>query len=303
MVIHQWNGSVSKLGVPLFVELNIKSWNDVASHFIRVAFDPKELEIKFLNQIQGSMVNNATIDPTTRSNVDGGVQCSINGPTVFAVSPPIHRDIISSSLHQFSKLDHLPEVFCKVNTSKKTQHQKKVYQRLITSGITDEDIITWHLPQQVVIKRANIGLFIIITTQQNSLISKEQSKSIPPNSKKFIFAPFITSSNIVKFKPLRKTEYFSLVDKCKNGIKVNLYNSYLASMNKRSSEHLVDATSIFNDMPNYHGFVQIFAGAGAPKVDLTSKPIRFFGHPQFQYHLPFYRHHQPYLSMYSWHHI
>ncbi len=76
LIMHQWDGSVSKLGVPLFVESDIQFWNNVASHISRVIFDPKEVEIKFLNQVRGSTVNNAPIESTTTNNVDGGVQCS-----------------------------------------------------------------------------------------------------------------------------------------------------------------------------------------------------------------------------------
>ncbi len=146
LVIHQWDGSVSKLGVPLFVESDIQFWNDVVSHFSRVIFDPKEVEIKFLNQVRGSTLNNAPIESTTRSNVDGGGQCSSKGPMVFAVSPPIYHDTICSSLCHFSKNEYVPEAFCRVNPSYKTQHQKNL-KKIITSGITDEDVISWHLPQ------------------------------------------------------------------------------------------------------------------------------------------------------------
>ncbi len=52
LIIHQWDGEVSKLGVLLFVESDIKCWNDVASHFNRVVLDPKQVDIKLLNKVR-----------------------------------------------------------------------------------------------------------------------------------------------------------------------------------------------------------------------------------------------------------
>lgn len=101
-IVHQkhWSciddGSVSKLGVPLFVESDIKILNNVVSHFSRVILDPKQVEVKFLNQVRVITVNNAPIESTTRSNIDGGVQCLSKGPTVFAVYPPLHHYTIGS---------------------------------------------------------------------------------------------------------------------------------------------------------------------------------------------------------------
>ncbi len=71
LIIHQWDGHVSKLGVPLFVESDIKCWNDVASHFNRAVLDPKQVEIEFLNQDKGITANNAPIKSPKRSIVDG----------------------------------------------------------------------------------------------------------------------------------------------------------------------------------------------------------------------------------------
>ncbi len=83
----------------------------------------------------------------------------------------------------------------------------------------------------------------------------------------------MTSYKIIRFKPLWKNEYNLMVEKFKNGVKLNLYNSCLTSMNENTSEHLLDLTLIFNEMPNYYGFVQVFAGAGAPIVNNSFKTI------------------------------
>ncbi len=44
-------------------------------------------------------------------------------------------------------------------------------------------------------------------------------------------------------------------------------------MNENLPEHLVDATLIFDEIPDYHGFVQVFAGTGAPTIDRSFKTI------------------------------
>lgn len=117
--------------------------------------------------------------------------------------------------------------------------------------------MTWNLPQWVATTKKHIGLFIVITTHKNKPISKQHSTSLPCNSKDCVYAPFISSSNIITFKPIQKKEYKSLLEKCTNGLPVNSYNSNLSSMNDRLPELLIDATSIFTAMPEYHGFVQV----------------------------------------------
>ncbi len=82
----------------------------------------------------------------------------------------------------------------------------------------------------VVTNRENIGLFTVIITQQNEVISKKHSKSLPPDAKEFIYMPFISSSN-------QKNEYNSLVEKCKNGVDMNHFSSHLCCMNEKLPEH------------------------------------------------------------------
>ncbi len=68
-----WDGQIGQFGVPIFVDSEIKCWNDVASHFVKVVLDSEHVEIQFLNQVQGRTVSNAPLDFTTRNNVDNGI--------------------------------------------------------------------------------------------------------------------------------------------------------------------------------------------------------------------------------------
>ncbi len=117
-----------------------------------------------------------------------------------------------------------------------------------------------------------IGLFIIINTQQNEVISKKHSKSLPHDSKEFIDAPFISSSNIIGFKLLQRNEYNLFVEKCKFGLDVNCYNSHICCMNEKLPEHLVDATLIFDEMPDYHGLFKYLQMLALQLLTVHSKP-------------------------------
>ncbi len=83
------------------------------------------IEIKFLNQVQEKTVNNATLDSTIRNKFDSCIQCS-KIPSVFAVGPPVHHDCLGPSLSYFTKQEHLPPSFSRVNNSNKSQYQKNL---------------------------------------------------------------------------------------------------------------------------------------------------------------------------------
>ncbi len=52
-------------------------------------FSLEDIEKQFLNQIRGTSIGNNPICSTCMSEIDGGVQCSLNEPDVFQPQDPV----------------------------------------------------------------------------------------------------------------------------------------------------------------------------------------------------------------------
>ena len=90
ILLFEWIGPVTELGMPDFVHDKIISdWSDIAHHFIYKVFSCDSVELLFVNQVRGIPIGNLPISDNCRSEVDGGIQCSVDGPDVFKPTVPI----------------------------------------------------------------------------------------------------------------------------------------------------------------------------------------------------------------------
>ena len=76
----EWTGSTSSL-LPDF--LDCLSWEVIKPHFARVTVLASDIHFEFVNVVCGTVIN-----PATRNDLDGGIQCSSSGPDKLWVSVP-----------------------------------------------------------------------------------------------------------------------------------------------------------------------------------------------------------------------
>lgn len=69
------------------------------------------------------------------------------------------------------------------------------------------------------------------------------------------------------FKPLSKNNYHVLEQKSRNDCSVNEFNSFHSLMNTLDFTTLIESTKLFSNIHEYHGYMQVFAGSGAPPID------------------------------------
>ncbi len=105
LVLHKWKGFLHKSGVPKFMDKSVSCWDDVASNFFKVQVHPDDIEVKFLNLIRSSSLNSTPKVLLTTRNTKDNVQCSVFGPDVFVVPPPIQFRRLGSSLISLKKMN------------------------------------------------------------------------------------------------------------------------------------------------------------------------------------------------------
>ncbi len=68
----------------------ISEWSNISQHFNYRKFSVDSLQLLFLNQIGVTSIGNLPISKTYRSELDGGIQCSVAGPDMFHPRVPLY---------------------------------------------------------------------------------------------------------------------------------------------------------------------------------------------------------------------
>ncbi len=276
LVLHKWKGKANKYGVPQFMEKVPSCWDDVSSHFVKVQVHPDEVEVKFLNMIRSSSDHSTSmIHFSTRNTIDNGVQCSIFGPDVFVVPPPIKFCRLGSSFDFIKTNEHLKPAFCKSIHANKRNVRRSIKESMKNEDDIGNHILEWNLPSKVVCASSDVALFVVVSDHESIPLSKSDTTQISNLTKDCVYSPFFDESGnpIKQFKPITKQQYQHIVKKCKNGMPVQEFNNLLASQNDLTTELLHDVTTLTAEKLNHHGFIQLFAGSSAPPIDESFQRI------------------------------
>ncbi len=61
----------------------VSECSDISHHFSYREFSANSLQLLFVNRVRGTPIGNLLICNTCRSEIDDGIQCSVDGPDVF----------------------------------------------------------------------------------------------------------------------------------------------------------------------------------------------------------------------------
>ncbi len=140
--LFEWIGPINNPGTLDFVhEKIISEWSKISCHFEYQIFSANAIQLLFLNQIRGTAIGNFSISKTCKSEIDHGIQCSIEGPDVFSPSVPFPVCKPSELEVNFdsSKLQNDEVLFSKAYYK---NLNKKGDGKLLTTGLG------WMLPNQ-----------------------------------------------------------------------------------------------------------------------------------------------------------
>ncbi len=79
-----WIGPVNNAEKPNNVHGKIISESsDISQHFNNQEFSADSLQVLLLNQTRGTPIGNLSLSKTCRSEIDSGIQCSVEGSDLF----------------------------------------------------------------------------------------------------------------------------------------------------------------------------------------------------------------------------
>ncbi len=70
LALYVWNGGMTNVRIPEFMESDVSTWNDVDKYFTKRNFHPNDIWKKFLNQIRSKTINNNPINQTMQNQMD-----------------------------------------------------------------------------------------------------------------------------------------------------------------------------------------------------------------------------------------
>ncbi len=121
----------------------------------------------------------------------------------------------------------------------------------------------------MVAKNYHLGSLVIVTNKNNQPLSKWQFTCLTSLSKDLVYAPlFLPDGSPSKlFKPLCKKQYCVIEQKSRNSCSVNEFDSFLSPMNSLDYTALNESTTLYTNISEYHGYIQVFAGPGVLPID------------------------------------
>ena len=275
----EWNGTVDQDGCPVCFKM--KTWAEMKSHFILKEVRCSDVhDFHFVNQVRGEVPLNGSILPNTKNDIDGGVQCSLNGPGCLEIPLPKFNRTLGIPLkdHALSENQTGYKNLLVPNKSLKKNRNK------IMSSIPadeDEDVRKFYLPSKLIPAHDQLGLVVVVTNQPNEPITPQQAKCIPSQLTSTLNFPSLvsasdTSSPKQKYYCLSEVDHTKLCIEYDDGLSVRknyeeevdrVLSSYSTNDIELLSLDKISRMVPRNQDKTYHDFVRIFGGDGSPPVD------------------------------------
>ncbi len=156
----------------------ISDWSDIAHHFIYKVFSGDSVELLFVNQVRGIPIRNLDISNNCRNEVDGGIQCSVDGPDVFKPIVPIPSRKNHSELENLFdsielQYDEVPFSKSYLENMNIKRRSKKINQRVRSDA--PQVVKDWNFHAVYSTRSYQMGSFFVVTNNNLSNYKKEQS--------------------------------------------------------------------------------------------------------------------------------
>ncbi|KAK1733488.1 hypothetical protein QTG54_015776 [Skeletonema marinoi] len=313
----EWTGSLeeNKDGSSCPACFHCNNWEDMKSHFTLKSYPCSEInQVFFLNQISGKAPLNGRIHNDVYNEVDGGIQCSMQGPDKWPITKPNFVSNLGMSFDDFALKEgdtgH-QDILVQRKYRTRTKKRKNSMKTLLSKE-ENKDALKFEEPPNY-IPRANRSGLVVVVEVLGRPIKPLEAKKIPDALEATINFGSITTAEAPKnctqrFYCLSSTQRDKLVSDYPNGIELSnnfeeeiddVLSRYATHPNSQgittrrgkrqkqeksqvSSHELVSIGRLSKLVPeNPEGdpldFVRIFGGDGAPTVDDTFQRIHHDG--------------------------
>ncbi len=177
--LFEWIGPVTISGTPDFVhDIMISEWCDISHHFSYREFTSNSLQLLFVNQVRGTPIGNLPICNTCRSEIDGGIQCSVDGPDLFipivpfpiCCNPSQLETLFDSIGHWYDDVPFSKTYFKSIDINHRL---KNINQRVRSNAPTV--VKDWNYHAVYSTHSNQMGLFFVVTNNDLSEYKKDQS--------------------------------------------------------------------------------------------------------------------------------
>ena len=197
ILLFEWTGPVTKSGVPDFVHKKIISeWSDIAHHFHYKSFSIDSVQLLFVNQVRGILIGNLNISNNCRNEVDGGIQCSVDGPDLFNPTVPKPSCKNQSELEKLFdsielQYDEVPFSKTYFENGNLKRRLKKINERVRSDA--PKVVKEWNNHASYSTRSCQMGSFFVVTNNDLSDYKKEQSIMLQSTLKDKFLIPDLSS--------------------------------------------------------------------------------------------------------------
>ena len=274
----KWKGGLDDHGRP-----NFSSCNDsesVLRHFQCYEYHPDEIDLYFVNFISGKLPMGMTIASDTTNPVDGGAQCSKNGPDVWNLGLPRYRSCpgpVFPSDFEFDVSDNMPDPVIIPNPILERERYRRVVRKSINT-IRDDQLRQFAKPPKRSMNRKQLCIVVVVEQRDGNPVTPKHCNRVPPSLKdRFVIGSpkELTDSNKRTLYCLSKKALKDLHSFYPDGVDiVGNAEDQLERILKIYSDREIELLDLSNITPpvgekKWNGFYRLFAGQGRPPVDKT----------------------------------
>ncbi len=285
--LFQWIGGVSAHGEPSFACKPRQLWSDVSSDFKLSSHVLMDVKLLVVNQVRGVYIHLDPICPSTTNSIDGGIQSSDSGPDIFSPVIPtawVYRDDGSFDfndvkINNFFTAETLPKTYIPNPQYHKGWHKVKTKRKSCASTIAKKwmSVARWKPIRELV------GSFFIVTTHDGQPLSKHQCTYLDPLLKDKVLLPNLPSfcdKFYMKqtFHAMTNDQRQQVIQAFELGINEDKFDSIIHSiLQQHRQQSYISTEKIEKTIKDKHhnGFIQIFAGGGAPPLNTEFKSYQF----------------------------